>query len=106
MAATGIGAVTATVLNGVVSATARSGSAEASTRTATSTLPLNTPWDGIGGVLWAPWTWALVALGSRGLCRTMPRPVTLSSPTGHSLHADRSVMGGRSTKSDRSTIKE
>ena len=27
----------------------------------------NNAWDGIGGVLWAPWTWALVVLGIRGL---------------------------------------
>ena len=31
--------------------------------------PMNTAWDGIGGVLWAPWTWALVALGIHGLYR-------------------------------------
>ena len=29
--------------------------------------PINTAWDGIGGVIWAPWTWVLVALGLRGL---------------------------------------
>lgn len=26
-------------------------------------------WDGIGGVLWGPWTWALVLLGLRGAHR-------------------------------------
>lgn len=31
--------------------------------------PMNTVWDGIGGVLWAPWTWVLVTLGIHGLCR-------------------------------------
>lgn len=31
--------------------------------------PINTAWDGIGGVLWAPWTWVLVVLGVRGLAR-------------------------------------
>ena len=31
--------------------------------------PMNTVWDGVGGVLWAPWTWALVALGIHGLYR-------------------------------------
>lgn len=30
---------------------------------------INTAWDGIGGVLWAPWTWALIALGVHGLYR-------------------------------------
>lgn len=29
--------------------------------------PANTAWDGIGGVIWAPWTWVLVVLGLRGL---------------------------------------
>lgn len=31
--------------------------------------PINTVWDGIGGVLWAPWTWALIGLGIHGLYR-------------------------------------
>jgi purine-cytosine permease-like protein len=30
-------------------------------------VPINTVWDGIGGVLWAPWTWVLVAAGMHGL---------------------------------------
>ncbi|MFC5728614.1 MULTISPECIES: hypothetical protein [Nocardioides] len=35
---------------------------------------MNSVWDGVGGVLWAPWTWALVALGIRGLyLRAYPR---------------------------------
>ena len=25
--------------------------------------PISTAWDGVGGVVWAPWTWVLVALG-------------------------------------------
>ena len=28
---------------------------------------IDTAWDGIGGVLWAPWTWLLVVLGVRAL---------------------------------------
>lgn len=28
---------------------------------------VNTAWDGIGGVLWAPWAWMLVALALHGL---------------------------------------
>lgn len=35
--------------------------------------PINAAWDGIGGVLWAPWTWALVALGIHGLSRRTQR---------------------------------
>ena len=31
--------------------------------------PIDTAWDGIGGVLWAPWTWVLIVLGIRGLYR-------------------------------------
>lgn len=31
--------------------------------------PRSTAWEGIGGVLWAPWTWALIALGIHGLYR-------------------------------------
>jgi hypothetical protein len=50
-------------------------SAEASAHAAQSASPMNTAWDGIGGVLWAPWTWALVALGIRGLYRLLARPV-------------------------------
>jgi len=30
---------------------------------------MNTAWDGIGGVLWGPWTWALIGLGVHGLYR-------------------------------------
>lgn len=30
-------------------------------------LPAHAWWDGIGSVLWAPWTWALLLLGLRGL---------------------------------------
>lgn len=31
--------------------------------------PINNAWDGIGGVLWAPWCWVLIALGVRGVVR-------------------------------------
>ena len=30
-------------------------------------LPINTVWDGIGGVLWTPWSWALIGLALHGL---------------------------------------
>ncbi len=33
--------------------------------------PTNTAWDGVGGVLWAPWTWALIALGVHGLYKAV-----------------------------------
>jgi hypothetical protein len=41
----------------------------ASARAEPVSAPISTVWDGIGGVLWAPWTWALVALGLHGLYR-------------------------------------
>ena len=44
-------------------------SAQVSAQATHSASPMNTAWDGIGGVLWAPWTWALVALGVHGLYR-------------------------------------
>lgn len=44
-------------------------SAAASARAEPVSSPISTAWDGIGGVLWAPWAWALVALGIHGLCR-------------------------------------
>lgn len=44
-------------------------SAAASAQAEPVSSPINTVWDGIGGVLWAPWTWALVALGIHGLYR-------------------------------------
>ena len=28
---------------------------------------VSTVWDGVGGVVWGPWTWVLVALGLHGL---------------------------------------
>jgi hypothetical protein len=28
---------------------------------------VSTVWDGVGGVVWAPWTWVLVVLGLHGL---------------------------------------
>jgi hypothetical protein len=45
------------------------GSISASSRAEPVRSPINTAWDGIGGVLWAPWTWALVALGLHGVYR-------------------------------------
>ena len=44
-------------------------SAQASARAEPVSSPLNTAWDGIGGVVWAPWTWVLVVLGLQGLYR-------------------------------------
>jgi hypothetical protein len=35
--------------------------------------PTDTAWDGVGGVLWGPWTWALVGLGIQGLARLVRR---------------------------------
>jgi hypothetical protein len=46
-------------------------SAAVSAQTTSGASPMNTAWDGIGGVLWAPWTWALVALGVHGLYRRL-----------------------------------
>jgi hypothetical protein len=46
-------------------------SAAISAQTTSGASPMNTAWDGIGGVLWAPWTWALVALGVHGLYRRL-----------------------------------
>ena len=34
-----------------------------------SHLPVNGVWDGVGGVVWAPWTWVLVGLAVHGLYR-------------------------------------
>lgn len=48
-------------------------SAVASAQAEPVSSPINTAWDGIGGVLWAPWTWALVALGIHGLYRLTQR---------------------------------
>ena len=45
------------------------GSLAASTRAEQSASPVSTGWDGIGAVMWAPWTWVLVALGVQGLYR-------------------------------------
>jgi hypothetical protein len=44
-------------------------SVAASTQEEQVSSPISTAWDGIGGVVWAPWTWALVALGIHGLYR-------------------------------------
>ena len=48
-------------------------SAAASARAEPVSSPINTVWDGIGGVLWAPWAWVLVALGIQGLYRMASR---------------------------------
>ena len=53
------------VVLGVMSAR----SAEVSMQEEQSAAPMDTVWDGIGGVLWAPWAWVLVALGIQGLYR-------------------------------------
>lgn len=49
-----------------------------STHAGQGVTPMNTVWDGIGGVLWAPWTWVLVTLGIHGLGRIMASPVRAS----------------------------
>lgn len=54
------------------------GSAARSRTAEQGLLPVDTVWDGIGGVLWAPWTWALVVLGLRGLLRLRLRAASLS----------------------------
>ena len=46
-------------------------SVAASTQAEPVSSPISTAWDGIGAVVWAPWTWALVALGVHGLYRLM-----------------------------------
>lgn len=48
-------------------------SAKAAARAEAVSSPINTAWDGIGGVLWAPWTWVLVVLGVHGLYRVSRR---------------------------------
>lgn len=58
-----------TGMSGVVLGLLAARSVEASTHAAQNSSPINTAWDGIGGVLGAPWTWALVALGIHGLYR-------------------------------------
>ncbi|MEO5608611.1 MAG: hypothetical protein ABIQ61_09650 [Ornithinibacter sp.] len=45
-----------------------------------SSSTTDTVWDGIGGVLWGPWTWALVLLGLHGAHRLA---------VGSGRHADR-----------------
>ncbi len=44
-------------------------SAAESTTAEQDPSPVSGTWDGVGGVLWAPWTWALVALGVHGVYR-------------------------------------
>lgn len=53
----------------VVLALLAANSIAASVQAEPVSAPMNTVWDGIGGVLWAPWTWALIALGIHGLYR-------------------------------------
>jgi hypothetical protein len=45
------------------------GSLAAATHAEQSASPISTGWDGIGAVMWGPWTWVLVALGIHGLYR-------------------------------------
>lgn len=45
------------------------GSLAASRQAEQSSSPLSTAWDGIGAVMWGPWTWVLVVLGVQGLHR-------------------------------------
>lgn len=59
------------VVLGVMSAR----SAELSMQEERTAAPIGTAWDGIGGVLWAPWAWVLVALGIHGLCRLLAQLV-------------------------------
>jgi hypothetical protein len=51
-------------------------SAAASARAEPVSSPVDTAWDGVGGVVWAPWTWALFLLAVHGLLRwgATPRP--------------------------------
>jgi hypothetical protein len=49
------------------------GSAAASASAEPAPSPTSTLWDGVGGVLWAPWTWVLVGLGIQGLHRRVRR---------------------------------
>ncbi len=58
-----------TVAAAVVLGMLAAGSAAASARADPVSTPLNTAWDGVGGVLWAPWTWALIGLGLHGSFR-------------------------------------
>jgi hypothetical protein len=58
-------ALVSAVIFGLLAGNSAAGSAQAEP----DPSPSNTAWDGIGGVLWAPWTWALVALGIHGLYR-------------------------------------
>lgn len=46
-------------------------SAQASAGAEPDGASINTAWDGIGGVLWAPWSWALAALGVHGVYRLL-----------------------------------
>lgn len=45
------------------------GSAAAAAGAVRDDRPIDTVWDGVGGVLWAPWTWVLVVLGGRAVAR-------------------------------------
>lgn len=46
-------------------------SQQQSTRAEQLGTPLNGVWDGVGGVLWAPWTWVLTFLGVRAVVRAL-----------------------------------
>ena len=62
-------------------------SAEAWAHAAQSASPVSTAGDGIGGVLWAPWTWALVALGIHGLYRLFLLQVGVTQSAADEQHA-------------------
>lgn len=64
-----------TSVSAVLLALLAADSADASARAAQSASPIDTAWDGVGGVLWAPWAWALPALGVHGLYRLVVQPV-------------------------------
>jgi len=51
-------------------------SAAASGQAEQVSSPINTAWDGVGGVVWAPWTWVLVAFGIHGLYKLTGRRPT------------------------------
>lgn len=40
----------------------------------------STYWDGVGGVVWAPWTWVLVILGVAGTVRLLRHPTAPGEP--------------------------
>lgn len=56
------------------------GSAAAAAGAVRDDRPIDTVWDGVGGVLWAPWTWVLVVLGLRAVLRLLT--TTVDDPDG------------------------